>query len=95
MTTLDEVLLLLFSSSLKRCGETSVCMCGEKGGGGGQERSKNQYIFTESPCVAGTQTGRKGAGQRKGKGFRVRKADGKERTEGKRFFYVSTRYLTT
>lgn len=66
-----------------------------EGGRGGQERSKNQYIFTESSCVAGTQTGRKGAGQRKGKGFRVRKAVGKERTEGKSFFYVSTRYLTT
>lgn len=50
-----------------------MCLWGEGGEAREDKRGRNQYIFTESPCVAGTETGRKEGGQRKeGKGFRER-----------------------
>lgn len=68
--TLDEVLLFTFSSPLKKYEERQVCVCvygwGKLGGlGGTEERGRNQYIFTESPCVAGTETGQKEREERK------------------------------
>lgn len=65
-----------FSEEVRR--ETSVCVCvcvrARREEERTEERGRNQYIFTESPCVAGTETGRKAGGQRKeAKGFRVRK----------------------
>lgn len=48
-----------------------ICLCvrrvkGREGGAREDKRGRNRYIFTESPCVAGTETGRKeGKGGRK------------------------------
>lgn len=73
-----------------------LCVCGGRKGGGQdrtEKRGRNQYIFTESPCVAGTETGRKEGGQRKaGKGFRGRKEVGKDGGKGgssKELFFLS------
>lgn len=56
-----------------------MCVCvlgvgGWRGQESTEERGRDQYIFPESPCVAGTDTGRKEGGQREeGNVFRVRK----------------------